>query len=566
MTQRAKVLAAGVVALGAGALLLTGCGKSANNAASSAAPASSAADSAAPSGQATGAIPPALATTTPAGTQPLDAVTWVVYRDVAIIDPIYVYDYPDNAAVTLLCESLSKQSPDGSIVDGLAALTRPDDKTMVYTINPAATFWDGSPVTAADVVYSLERQMNPDLGGFYGLAFINVDSVKATSDKVVTITLKNPDYALQGELSSIPGLIVQKAQAEKAKEAFGTPDAGVMCSGSYTNSGWTVGEGMTVTRNEKYWNTAVEPLAASIKLLGSADPAAISAGLTSGDIGGTYWTGGTVGLLGQLQSSGKVTVTSGASYAVDAFITSTGSGVLTDPVVRKALSMAIDRKPYLDSVWDGLAAMPKALTPPATWGYGKSVFEAGYAALPEPVQDIAGAKALVAGKGLEGKKIVIGLIQTPSMSAEANAVKAAAEAIGLQAELKVIPPDTYINLFIDPEFRKDVDGWFTINYPNYADPLSLLSTLAIPDAPQNYNGYSNDAVTKALTEARTTADPDKRAALVVEAQKIIMDEVPWIPMSFPDNVNITSNTISGQTASFVYMFAPWADTLGGVAP
>lgn len=564
MIQRRKCVAVGAMAVAAGSLILTGCGKSANNATSSSAAASSGGGSSAASSSAAPA-PEQLATTTPAGTQPMDALTWVVYRDVATIDPIYVYDYPDNAAITLLCESLTRQMPDGSTVDGLAKLDRPDDKTMVYTINSAAKFWDGTPVTADDVVYSLERQMNPDLGGFYGLAFINVASIKATSDKVVTITLANPDYALQGELSSVPGIIVQKAFAEKAKDGLGTPDVGVMCSGSYTNSGWTVGEGMTVTRNDSYWNSAVKPLVKDITLLGSADPAAISAGLTSGDIGGTYWTGGTVGLLDQLKSSGKVTVTSGASYAVDAFITSTGNGVLTDPVVRKALSMAIDRGPYLSNVWEGLAAAPKALTPPATWGYGKSVFEAGYAALPEPTQDVAGAKALVAGKGLEGKKIVIGLIQTPSMSAEANAVKAAAEAIGLQAELKVVPPDSYINLFIDAEFRKDFDGWFTINYPNYADPLSLLSTLAIPDAPQNYNGYSNEAVTKALTEARTTADPDKRAALVVEAQKIIMDEVPWIPMSFPDNVNVTSNTVSGQTASFVYMFAPWADTLGGVA-
>lgn len=561
MSTRMRTIAVGSACISLAALALAGCGRAATtDSSSSAAPDGSASAS----GGATSAAPaPGLATTTPAGTTPLDSVTWVVYRDVAIIDPIYVYDYPDNAAVTMLCESLGRQTPDGAITDGLATLSRPDDKTMVYTINPDATFWDGSPVTAEDAAFSLQRQVNPDLGGFYGLAFANVESIEATAPDTVTIKLTKPDYTLEGELASIPGLIVQKKFAETAAEAFGTPDAGVMCSGSYTNSGWTVGEGMTLTRNDAYWRSDVKPLTQSIKLLGSADPAAISAGLSSGDIDGTYWTGGTTGLLAQFRANSGITVTQGASYAVDAFIT-TDNGVLADPVVRKALSLAIDRSSYVASVWEDAAQLPKALTPPATWGYGKDVFAAGYAALPEPTQDLEAAKALIAGKGVEGKTLTIGFIQVPSMSAEANSVKEAAEALGMKAELKAIPADQYINLFIDAEFRKGVDGWFTINYPNYADPMSLLSTIVIPGAPQNYNNYDNPAVTKALTDARSTADPDARAQLVVDAQKIIMEEVPWIPMSFPDNINLTSSKISGQTASFTYMFAPWADSLGGV--
>ena len=208
-----------------------------------------------------------------------------------------------------------------------------------------------------------------------------MESITATSPTVLTITLKSPDYMLAGELSSIPGMVVQQKYAEAKGPEFGTPDAGVMCSGAYENTGWTVGQGMTVTRNDSYWDTSVKPKTKSIKLIAAADPTAITAGLLSGDITGTYMTGAT-GTLQQLESSGKVTVTQGASYVVDALITSTGNGVLTDPVVRKALSMAIDRPAYISAVWEGAASMPKALNPPATWGYGKDVFAAGYAALP----------------------------------------------------------------------------------------------------------------------------------------------------------------------------------------
>ena len=49
---------------------------------------------------------------------------------------------------------------------------------MVFTLRPGVTFWNGSAVTPADVVYSLDRQMNPAYGGFYGQAFDRVKSIR----------------------------------------------------------------------------------------------------------------------------------------------------------------------------------------------------------------------------------------------------------------------------------------------------------------------------------------------------------------------------------------------------
>src|SRR5437016_9263442 len=64
-----------------------------------------------------------LVTTTPAGKTAVSSVTWAVYRDVNSLDPIYAFDYPENTAVTLMCESLLRQGPDGSLQPGLAALS-----------------------------------------------------------------------------------------------------------------------------------------------------------------------------------------------------------------------------------------------------------------------------------------------------------------------------------------------------------------------------------------------------------------------------------------------------------
>src|SRR5262249_36389112 len=63
-----------------------------------------------------------LVTTSPAGTKPASSIVWAVYRDVNSLDPIYAFDYPENTAVSLMCESLLKQAPDGSVGPGLATV------------------------------------------------------------------------------------------------------------------------------------------------------------------------------------------------------------------------------------------------------------------------------------------------------------------------------------------------------------------------------------------------------------------------------------------------------------
>src|SRR5580700_5610886 len=64
-----------------------------------------------------------LVATTPAGTKPVPSVTWAVYRDVNSLDPAFAFDYPENTAISLMCESLLRQAPNGSIAPGLATLT-----------------------------------------------------------------------------------------------------------------------------------------------------------------------------------------------------------------------------------------------------------------------------------------------------------------------------------------------------------------------------------------------------------------------------------------------------------
>jgi peptide/nickel transport system substrate-binding protein len=545
MVRKKKIMTAGVTAVTM-ALAISACGRSAGSPAAGNVSATK-----------------GLVTTTRAGTAAVSSVTWAVYRDVNSLDPIYAFDYPENTTVSLMCESLLRQSPTGSLGPGLATETNPSPTQLVFTLKPGVTFWDGHPVTPADVVYSLERNTDAKLGGFYGLVFSRVASIKATGSRQVTITLKQPDYWLPGELASMPGIVIEKSFAQQQGKNYGTPAGSIMCTGAYKLKSFKPGAGVTAVANRNYWNSPVKPLIRSILVKGAPDISSFTSAMLTGAIQGSYSSGG-IPTLNQLEKSSSVKVYHGPGWSTDAFIVCSFSGALGDVRVRRALSMALNRKGIIDSVYKGAAILPRWLSNPGTFGYGQSVFNAAYARSPVLSQNIAAAKKLVQAAGATGKTITIGTSsQLADISADTGAYQAAAQAIGLKVALKSVSAQNYINFFIDPKARQGIDGFLTVNYGDYADPAAMLATLDLPGGSQNYDNFNDPAIVSALEKARSTADPGQRAALVAQAEKLTAQKLPWIPDVQPITLLMLSRKLSGAVASFAYMFAPWADSLGG---
>ena len=551
MTPRWRTSATAAT-LAACALLVAGCGRAAPGTTTNS------------NGGSSGQISPTkgLVITTPAGTASVASATWAVYRPVNSLDPIFAFDYPENTAISLMCESLLLQKPDGSIEPGLATVATPTPTSMVFTLRPGVTFWDGHAVTPADVIYSLERQINPAFGGFYGQVFNRVKSITATGADQVTISLKQPDYWLEGELSSMPGIIMEKSFATKQGKNYGTPGGGIMCTGPYELKSWTAGAGVTAVVNPHYWNTSVKPLVKQIVIKGVPSAASFTSGMLTGAIQGSYYFG--LPNLKQLESSSSVKVYQGPGEMTDAFIVSATSGPLASVKVRQALSLALDRQAIISNVYDGAALMPRWLANPGTFGYGKSAFDAAYDSSPVLSQNLTAAKKLVKQAGATGQTITIGTSsEIASISAETGAYQQAAETIGLKVVLKSVSAADFINFFTSAQARQGIDGFLTVNYGDYADPAALLATVALPGGDQNYDKFSNPQMTSLLDTARGTANPDQRAALVAKAEELAATLLPWIPNVQPTNVLMLSSNLTGATASFSYMFAPWADDLGG---
>ena len=502
-----------------------------------------------------------LVASTVAGTRPASSVVWRVYRDVDSLDPIFSVDFPEYTAVSLMCESLLRQAPGGALEPGLATVANPSPTRLVFTLRPGVKFWDGHPVTPADVVYSLDRNTNPKLGGFYVPVFDRVKSIAATGPRQVTIILKQPDYWLEGELSSMPGVVIEKSFAQQEGSNYGTPAGSIMCTGAYMLKSWTPGGDVVAVRNPHYWKPSVHPHVAQITLKGIPSAASVTAGLLTGAIQGAYYF--QLPTLDQLEHSSAVKVYRGLGWSTDAFVVSSLKGVLGNVLVRRALSLALNRQGIIDSVYDGAALLPRWLSSPGTFGYGKRVFAAAYGSSPVLSQNIPEAKRLVQQAGATGKTITIGTTsQLPGIAADTGAYQAAADAIGLKAVLRSVSAQDYVDFFTDPKFRAGVDGFPTVSNGDYADPAGLLAEADLPGGSMNFDGFNDPAITAALEQARSTANPDQRAVLVARAEKLTAQQLPWIPDAQPDTLLILGKGLTGAVASFAAMFSPWADSLG----
>lgn len=121
----------------------------------------------------------------------------------------------------------------------------------------------------------------------------------------------------------------------------------------------------------------------------------------------------------------------------------------------------------------------------------------------------------------------------------------------------------YINFFVFPQARAGIDGLPAVDAGQYADPAALIRDFVLPGGLENYDNFNSPKITAAVEQARSTANPDQRAALVAEAEKLTAQQLPWIPDAQPDTVLVRSKGLTGAISSFSYLFSPRADSLGG---
>ncbi|WP_405151525.1 ABC transporter substrate-binding protein [Sphaerisporangium sp. NBC_01403] len=505
-----------------------------------------------------------LLVTTPVAQGELDKASWnLPFGEPASLDPIKAFNYPENTVVANLCEGLMRLDPDYSVKPNLAEkVETPDPTTLVYTLRQGVRFWDGEPMTADDVVFSLRRHLDPKEGSYWASDQItgNIASIEKTGDDQVTIRLKKADATINSYMVTPVGVVVQRKQREKAGAKYGTPEGSVMCTGPFKLSSWEKGSKISLERNEDYWDAQRKAKTKQLDLQFIVDPGAIASALDTGAIDGSYDV--PVGAVDRLTASKNGKLYLGRSLQMIAVI-STGNGPLGDPAVRRALALATDREAIAQTVFAGTAQASRSIVPKGGWTYGDDVFGPAYDALPDTKKNLDEAKKTLAGATPGSAPITIAYPSERQFYADIlSEMSNAARELGLTIQPKGVPSAQYGAFFSDAKARAGYDGFMTTNYMDIPDPLAFLRTIAAKGGSQNFNGYE-DAETQSLIEqAATATDDTARAKLVANLQAKVMEQTPWIPIAAPSVRLFLNKRVTGVPASFVYLYYPWAASLG----
>lgn len=500
-----------------------------------------------------------LAQTTPAGKADAGTIKWNLPYEPLSLDPIKTFNYAENTALANSCESLLRANPDFTVGPGLAdSWTQPDPMTWVFQLHPDVTFWNGRPLTAEDVAWSIGRHLDPDSGSYVATYLANVESVRATGPLEVTMKMRKPDALLVQALASLGGIVTEKASSVAAGEDFGTPQHLPMCTGPFRLDTWKPGQSIALTRNEDYWDADLKPLSAKLELSFVADESTAVLALENGDLDGQFFYLPPAG-LDKLRTGADTEVVLGNSLAGWYLLSAATDGPFADPDVRRALSLATDRAAIAATVLQNTAIPARSLATPASWTYSKGTFEKAYDQLPGTDVDITAAEKLVKESGVGDQPITIA-IQGSSVVHEqtANLLQAAGEAIGLHIEIKTVPVEQYGNIYVDPKAREGVDA-FLSTYYSTADPLD--SYLMFEEGA--YNNYSQyDGVGDALAEARSEMDDDARAELVAGIENKVVTEAVWTPLEYLPVILVQNKRITGAVPTSNYLYYPWASAIG----
>lgn len=413
-----------------------------------------------------------------------------------------------------------------------------DGKTVVIKLREGIMSPYGNELTADDVEWSWNKSFDQKRTGNFIARVANVDSVEAISDYEVQFNLNAPSSILLSALTLyVPGIYDStevKSHATDddpwALEWLASNTAGF---GAYHLTQVRPDEMAVFELNPNYFGDA--PHFTRVLYREVPSPASRATLLLSGQ---AQWIDRpSIQQVVDLQDDDRVKVEDAAGRAMMAARMNPNVEPFSDPAVRKALNHAIDREELMASVLRGTGDLGDSIVPPIVDGYDPSFFE--YRHDPEK------AKQMLADAGypdgFEVELLYSDLwwwleplaIQLADQLSDVGVTVQPTRITGSDMRSRGAPAVSDMPFFV---FE---DG------PIVLDPVYTLYLLAHSDGVSNRMGYSNPDLDALIDEARQTLDRDKRIELMTEAQKIWMNDAPWMVVAYPRVFEAMAPGISG---------------------
>ena len=444
------------------------------------------------------------------------------------LDPITAAETVQAAVGALLYEKLFELDEHFALRPVLARSCTydPAERTYTLTLQTGVTFSDGSPLTARDVVSSLERARQSQR---YAARLAEVSSVRAQGDTVVIAM--NADLATLAWRLDIP---IVKSGTEEHIAPVGT--------GPYV---FTKSDGGAyLALNADWWQGVSLPLQ-RIELQHCKDRDTMLYAFSSRELQLLPLDLTATGASG-VSGSGDYT---DAPTAVMQFLGfNTRRAPFDDAALRQAVSAAVDRQALVDSCLLGHGSAAQLPVSPASDWY-PTALETAYTTAPlhgltRPGSDDAGADTAADAAGrYAGTEVTLLVNEENSFkAAAAQEIAVSLTRAGLSVTVEAVPWETYL--------QRLQDGSFDLYYGECRltadwDVLSLVGT----EGSLNYGGFS-DEKTDALLAACRTADESRRSAALTSLWEELLAKAPITPLCFKsDSVVTTTGLVEGLTAT-----------------
>lgn len=418
-------------------------------------------------------------------------------------------------------DTLVLRDADMKLAPGLALSWKTlDDKTWEFALRPGVTFHNGEKFTAEAVKFSLERVLDPAAKAPTISYITTVEGVDAVGELTVRIRTKSADPLLPTRMSRYPAYIVPPGYVKEvgptqfARQPVGT--------GPYRVTEFVPDDHVTMRAHPGYWRG--KPAIETVIWRAIPEPTARVAALLAGEV--QLVEGVPVELVPSLTASPEVEVQRVHNGGLIIYLgLKSGEKPLDDVRVRRALSLAIDRKSIVDELLKGFA------TPTGTQ---VGPFDFGYKPTPVPPYDPAQAKKLLVEAGYPNGFTI--RMQAPRRylnSAEIGQVIAQEfGAIGVKVELEVPEWSVYAQ-------QVPAGKQAPIYMLAWGSTQTLDADAAIYPIFHGGEPYSTVAfppLDALLEESRRAIDPVARALVFAKIQDLATEFVPTLPLHQEDSV------------------------------
>jgi peptide/nickel transport system substrate-binding protein len=435
-------------------------------------------------------------------------------------------------AIDKVFEPLLAFDAEGEIEPWLASEYSASDDGLVwtFTLRDGVTFSDGSPLTPADVVFSLERHL--EIGGPLPLG-APITSVVAEGEDTVVITLSAPYTPFAAELAGFSNGILPADLGGVDEATFFKDPVG---TGPFVVDEWTEGGDISFTANDSYWQDGKPYLDEVVYRLVQDDNQLI-AQLQAGQV--DVIDSVSSANVATLQSNTSLAVSITPGWQVEELFFNTLDEHFQDRDVRRAVSYALDREGIVQATSFGTAEVAGSVLPPSIPGYDGDITTLDY--------DVDAAKAAIADSaypdGFSTKLLVAS--GNDLRAQEAQIIQAQLAEIGITVEIESIDLAAFRERFRAFDYSFMLNGATS----DAADPNGIVTFQADPEGGTNgyWTHYENPEVTALIAEGRTLPDGDERTEVYSQIQQLIADDAPFIPLSYPSNIKASAATVQGLT-------------------